>query len=372
MTLKFESFFKIAAILAAATIGDGVFALPYVFYTAGWLVGCVYLVLLAGIVIVAHVIYLKVLEKENEKERLLGLSRKYFGNIGFAIGFFSIVAGLLLAMTAFLVLGSSFLGLLFPSADSALLLLLFWLAIALPVFLADGRVIGLELLGIICTSALIVSVFVLAWPHAGFGSAARVGSGNLFLPFGVILFSLAGWTGIEPAYETRRRDGTKGFSPVAMVAAGTVFAAALYLLFVAGILGSATQITADTLSGLSNWPLWQKTALAALGFLAVWTISIPTSREIKNSLEKDLRWPSVAARSLIVFLPPLLVLAGFNNFLFIVGFAGGLFLSIQYLLMIAVGLRVLALSPWKKAALSVVAAVFLLAAVYEVYVFIVR
>ena len=41
---------------------------------------------------------------------------------------------------------------------------------------------------------------------------------------------------------------------------GTVFAALLYAMFAAGIIGSAGMITPDTASGLAVWPLWEKDA----------------------------------------------------------------------------------------------------------------
>src|SRR5271170_2025604 len=102
MSPSSKNFLKIAAILAAATIGDGIFALPYVFKESGWLLGLFYLALLTAIVVVAHVVYLKTLEQVDEQERLLGLTKKYLGNWGFAAGFFSIVAGLLLSLVAIL------------------------------------------------------------------------------------------------------------------------------------------------------------------------------------------------------------------------------------------------------------------------------
>src|SRR5258708_3740553 len=106
--MKKGSGLKIAAIVAAATVGDGGFALPFVFYQAGWLVGVAYLVVLSAFVITAHVVYLKTLEKVGEKERLLGLSKIYLGSGGFWIGFFAIVLGLLLTLVAYLILGTQF------------------------------------------------------------------------------------------------------------------------------------------------------------------------------------------------------------------------------------------------------------------------
>lgn len=364
-------FFKVAAIVAAATVGDGVFALPYLFYQSGWLTSIFYLVVLAAFVSAAHVVYLKTLEKIGEKERLLGLAKRYFGVSGFWIGFVAIVLGLLLTLVAYLILGAQFIRLAFPAATPSIALFIFWLLTALPIFVSDRRVVELELIGIACTSAIIILIFASAWPAVTFAGITAINPKNLFLPFGVVLFALAGWTSVEPAYESRRKSGVAA-DPWRALAFGSFAVALLYVMFAAGILGSAPAVTSDTVSGLVGWPIWKKEIIAIFGLLAVATIYLPISREIKNALEKDLGWNRFASRSLILFLPLLFIGLGLNNFLVVVGLVGGLFLSLQYLLIISVGRRALVLSAAKKFLLDLVAAVFIIGAVYEVWTFVVH
>lgn len=357
--------------ITAATLGDGIFAMPFVFYASGWLVALCYLVVLVAIIVGAHIVYLKTLERVDEKERLLGLARRYFGEGGFWVGFIAIVLGLLLTLVAYLILGAQFIHILFPGALSVGPLLVFWFATSILVLVGDKRIMGLELIGIICTSLIVLLIFVTAWPHVFFQGIPAINPANLFLPFGVILFELAGWTGIEPAYELRKINGRKS-DPWRSLAAGTIAAAAVSLLFITGILGSATHITSDTISGLTGWPIWKRDLLALLGLCAIATVFIPISREIKNSLEKDLRWNKNYSRGLIILLPISCVLLGFNSFLTVVGLVGGVFLSAQYLLIISVGRRALALSGIKKVLLDVIALVFIIAALYEIFSFIVK
>jgi tyrosine-specific transport protein len=366
-----NGFWEIAAIITAATFGDGVFALPFVFYQAGWLIALGYLAILATIIVGAHVVYLKTLEKVGEKERLLGLARRYLGDGGFWVGFVAIVLGLLLTLVAYLILGTQFITILFPGSLPGAPLLVFWLFTSLLVLASDRHIVGLELAGIICTSCIVILIFVTAWPHVVFAGIPMINTKNIFLPFGVILFELAGWTGIEPAYESRKRGGRK-YDPWRALATGTFVAALLSLIFVTGILGSATHITTDTISGLSSWPIWKRDVLAVLGLCAVATVFMPIAREIKNSLEKDLKWKKTYSRGLIILLPIVCISLGLNNFLVVVGIVGGVFLSTQYLLIVSVGRRALTLSGAKKFLLDVVAGVFVVAAIYQIYSFIVK
>jgi amino acid permease len=363
--------FAIAAIVAAATVGDGVFALPYIFYSAGWLLSLFYVAALAAIIIMAHSLYLATLEKVGEKQRLLGLAKRYFGSGGFWLAFCAIVIGLLLTLVAYLILGAQFIHLAIPTLRERYEFIVFLALMAIPLFLDDAYVMELELAGIICTTAAILLVFLTAIPHVTFAGVPAVDWHNFFLPFGTVLFALAGWTSIEPAYEAHKRSKGKG-GPWTALAMGTGFAAVLYIMFSAGIIGSTGTVSADTLSGLAQWPFWKKEMIAILGLIAVATVYMPISREIKNALEKDLGWGKIAPRLTILLFPPLLVFLGLNNFLFVVGVVGGVFLSTQYLLIISVGRKALELSPAKKALLNAATALFLAAAVYSVYTFIVR
>ncbi len=361
----------VAAIVAAATVGDGIFALPYVFYRAGWLLSIGWLLALAAFVSVGHIVYLKTLEKIGEKQRLLGLARRYLGPGGFWAGFVAIVLGLLLTLVAYLILGGQFILLAFPAAGPGAAFFIFWFAMALPLLLDDRRVVGLELAGIACTSIIIIFIFASAWPHVTFAGIPAASPADFFLPFGVLLFSLAGWTSVEPAYESRKKYGATA-DPWRPLAAGTFFVALLYLLFTTGILGSAATVTGDTISGLAAWPFWKRELLAIFGLLAIATVYLPISREIKNALQHDLGLGRGLVRALIILVPLALVGLGLNNFLLVVGLVGGVFLAAQYLLIISVGRRALSLSRAKNFLLDLVALAFIAAAVYGIGTFVVH
>ncbi len=383
--------FEIAALVAAATVGDGAFALPYVFLRAGWLVGLFYIAALAGFVILAHGVYLETLEKTGEKKRLLGLARMYFGPGGFWVGFVAIVLGLLLTLLAYLLLGTQFVMLAFPAVPPIIAFIAFWALISVPVFLSGHYARELELMGICITAAVVIFMFVTALPHmfssvSFLASIPAVNWRNFFLPFGAVLFSLAGWTSIESVYEARTRkddeedgsgarDGARAAwtaLPWKTLASGTLFAALLYAMFSMGILGSAPFITSDTASGLALWPLWKREMISIMGLIAIGTVYIPISREIRNSLEKDLGWSRLVSRAIILFVPPALIALGLNDFLVVVGVVGGVFLSVQYLLIISVGRRALSPGPAKRFFLDLAAIVFVFAAVYEVATFVVH
>ena len=368
---RFFDLLKLPAIIVAATIGSGMFALPYVIARAGWATTIIYFIVLGAMVVTAHVVYLKTLAAEGEQERLLGLGKKYFGAKGFWFGLVAIVLGLLLSFVIFLILGAQFLQLLFLALSHAAALFIFWLILAIPALVGNRRAVLLETLSVASVAAVIIFIFASSHPAGAFIHIPAADWHNLFLPFGIVLFTLAGWTGVEPFYETRRKAEQKS-SALPLLILGTGLAAILYWLFSIGIVSSAPLITPDTISGLAAWPFWKRGLVAILGLFAVWTVAMPVSHEIRNALEKDLQWNQIVSRLTVIGLPLAVVCIGFNDFLVVVGLAGGLFISMEYLLIIAVGRRALALGTPQKILLDAVSGVFVVAIVYELYSFLVR
>jgi amino acid permease len=367
----------IAAVVAAATIGTGVFALPYVIQTSGWLLALCYFVALIAAVSVAHIVYLRTLEKVDEKERLLGLAKRYFGMGGFWFGFLAIVIGLLLSFVAYLVLGGQFVAILFPAVSPSAGLWFFWILLACLIWGSEGKIAGLEATGIALISCAILFIFFSGHPVTALVGIPLAIPQDFFLPFGAVLFALAGWTSVEQVYELAHSDRRESNRPDAralgVFMAGTAFAALLYWLFALGVLGGGgLRVSMDVISGIGSWPSWRKDGLAIIGLLAVAVVSLPLAREIRGALEKDLKWNSVAARCIIIFLPLAAILSGFNNFLTIVSVAGGVFIGTQYLLIISVGRRALDLSAREKILLDILALIFIFAAIYSIYAFIVR
>ena len=221
---------------------------------------------------------------------------------------------------------------------------------------------------------IIALIFLSEWPLQAIRIVPAFNVENLFLPYGVILFALAGWTAIEPIYDSYRGHSTgRGFLKRGFqFGLGTFGAALAYLFFVVAILSGAAEVTSDTVSGLSNWALWKVQVLGFLGILALLTSFWPIGLEIKNLITKDLRWPRGLARGVILFLPIALIFLGLKSFLGVVSLVGGVFLALQYFFLVVVGAKVIQARGLKKWGLYLISLVFLVGAVYEVYYFVLR
>jgi amino acid permease len=366
-------FLKTVFIISAATLGSGMFALPYVMASSGWLLIVFYFLFFTIIIASAHFIYFKTLESVEAKERLLGLTKKYFGNIGFWIGFLAIVVGLLLSFTIYLLLGSQFINIIFPFLPHGVCLILLWLIISIPIFLGDKKTMRLEELGVFFVSSTILIVFLSSKPDLVFQSIQLFNSNKLFSPIGVVLFSLAGWTSVESVYllSIKRKlslgEKTENIKRMWLAfALGTAFSGLLYFLFSIGFLGSSSSLfTNGNISDLNNWPLWERELVALIGLLSIWTVSMPIGRELRNSFEKDLKWNHTLSRFLIIGIPISIILSGFNNFVIVMELAGGFFIGAQYILILSVGVKALQFSKLQYFFVSLIMALFMFTVVYS-------
>lgn len=368
---KIKFFFEGVGLLTATTVGVGIFALPYAFQKSGWLAGVFYLAIFSAVVIYAHWLYWKVLKELKEKYRLLGLVETYLGRNAFYLALAAIVVGLVIALTANLILAARFFPLVAAPIGGLRAVILFWLIASTPVVFKLPRVVALEFAGAIVMAVLVLFIFFQAGGRISFDGAPVFVPAYAFFPFGVVIYALSAWMAVETVYDFEKKRGLSGNSNLAIFVLGTLIAAFLYFIFVAGIFNSAAAITPDTVSGLL-WPGWLLAIFGLFGLFAVWSPYMPVLLEVKNSLEKDLRWPNGASVAIAVFSPLLLVFFGLNNFLSVVSLVGGIFLGVQYVFILMVARKVLTLGSIQKLATSVLMLVFLFAAAYQIFHFVVK
>ncbi|HUX35961.1 MAG TPA: hypothetical protein VMV71_02920 [Candidatus Paceibacterota bacterium] len=362
---KIKSFWGSVGLMAASTIGAGMFSLPYVFSKSGWVLGIFYIFILGCAIVFAHYLYWLTLERVGERQRLLGLVRARLGTAAFYVALVSVIVGLLLTLAVYLILAQDFGKMILPAPFANYGAALFWITVSLPLFLKISRFVGAEFAATAFKIAVVLFVFFIS--KGGSFSAPSFNMGNIFLPFGAILFSLAGWTAIEPIFEWHKKN--KDANALPELALGTLISAAVYLVFIAAILGSGGAVSSDIFSGLSSWTAWELNIFIILGILAVWTPYLSISLEVKNELEKDLRMPALLSLGAVFLLPPVVFVSGIFNFIGAISIAGGVFSALQYIFIILVSKKILVLSGLKKFFADLLILVFLAAAVYEIYYF---
>lgn len=350
-------------VLSGTIIGAGVFSLPYIFKSAGIASGIFYLVLGAVVYIIIYQMYAEVILKTDEKHRFVGYVRTYLGK---GMSFLSILISIIqvvFVLTIYLILSQSFADLITDFGSSVEKVIIFWVIGSILVFIGAKKIAELEslvtagIIGII----LVVAVFALIK-----GSSASFLSGNILpdwkmalIPLGPILFSLAGRQAIPDLLKL-------GGDYKKSIAFGVIIPAIVYLLFVFSVLALSPVVTEDAVSGLIG-QLPNLLFLGIIGFFGI--LSLVSSygevgEDVYESLDLDLKMPFWPRFALIIFGPIIMYFAGFQSFIGLVSFVGGIFLALEGLLIIWMWLK----ATGKKISLPIIALalVFLTALIYEI------
>ncbi|MEK7465069.1 MAG: aromatic amino acid transport family protein [Patescibacteria group bacterium] len=327
-------------LLVGTIVGAGMFAVPFVFQGAGFLTGVFVLIGLATAATCIHLAYAEVVVVTPEAHRLPGYVRGYLGRSLGILSSASYLFGLSGSLLAYVVLGGAFLGdllrWLVPSLPSTAGYVAFYL-FGVAVIARGIRFEGVA--NAVLTIALVLALVGLAFTLVPEISSANLHSSfqasRLFVPYGVILFALAG-AAIIP--DMRRVLGTGAPRRLRnLVLLGTVTAAVLYGLFalaVVGAMGGGT--TPDAISGLAErFGDSYRVAGALIGFLATITSFITLGVVLEGTFRYDFGFRREAAWLATAIIPGLLILAGFHDFIAIVSVVGAVAIGFDSMLILA-------------------------------------
>ncbi len=329
-------------LLAATIIGAGIFALPYTFEKAGIITGLFYLVIFAGVFTLIHLMYADVIIKTEGFHRFVGYAEIYLGNIGKWLTVSVTVIGMIFVLVIYLILSISFINLIV--SDQAIIndfykLLIFWVLASLPIFLKIDRLALSELLVAFFIILIILIIFGCGLENLIQGaSLTPFNLSYLFFPYGAVLFALSGRVAIPSVINYFRKDNQPLSRAKIPIILGTIIPAIVYFLFVLALIGlSGDNVSQDSISGLGvNLPFWILSLLGTLGIISIWSTYIVISRDIERGLEYDFHLSKPLANIFVIFLPIFLYLAGFQNFLNLVIFIGGIFIGLEGILIVLI------------------------------------
>jgi len=332
------NFFYAIAVLIGMIVGAGVFGIPYVVAQAGFAVGLFYLVLLGGAVMLVHLFYGEIILRTNQEHRLIGYTAKYLGGRAKKIATLTVLFEYYGSLVAYIIIGGNFLMILlgqFFGGNEVLWATIFFVFGATLIFCGLRTIVKNELLltGLLLLS--LAAVLFSGMPQINFDNLKTVNFNKFFLPYGVILFSLAGSVAIP---EVRRimKGQEKKIKKVIVI--GTVVPIILYLFFalvVVGITGPGT--TEEAIDGLIPYLGNGIVSLGAIfGILAVFTSFLVLGLGLEEIFSDDYRIKKRVAFCLALFVPFLAFLFGFKSFVFIIGLVGALAAGIDGILTILI------------------------------------
>lgn len=339
-----KTFIRPISLLVGTTIGAGIFSLPYLFSKSGLLVGIIYLVILSTIAFIIHILYADIIIRTYAtRHHFPGYAKIYLGKYGELFANFIVFITLILILTVYLIISVSFTNLIFPQIPNYFKIFIFWALGSTTLLLGIKKEAFFESV----TTLLTILIIFFIGGFGFFGGITKVldlpilNFKNLFLPFGPVLFSLISFSGIPPLVVYFKTEGLDLSRIKKIILLGTILPAIFYFLFVLGILGLSKNVSQDSVSNLTNYvhPFFIL-LLGVFGFVSLWDSYASVGEDIRKIIKYDWGLPRFITIIIVLFTPLTLYFIGLQNFLSLIGFTGGVLISIWALLIIVM---------WEKA-----------------------
>lgn len=336
-------YIKGIGMMAGLIIGAGVFALPYAFAKAGIFWGTIHLVFSIFVVYFLHQWYGEVSFYTKGKHRFVGYVEKYLGKKAKILSAITTMVSYYFSLLIYAVMGGIFLAnftSLFNGHTVEFMTLLFFAVGGLMALFKLNKIAEINFYLTLPIFGFIVYLLFFSFPYIrmeNFFSADNfLLNKNWFLPYGVWLFSLTGFSAIPPTRDFFIDSGIKKFKTV--ISISLFLAIFAYVIFVFSILGvSGLFTTEDALSGIKAFMGARVMAIGSIiGFLCVFTSFVALAADMKSMFRYDYKIPRFISWLFVVIPPVALYLFKFDglvNTLAITGSVGMGILGVFVVLM---------------------------------------
>ena len=335
---KNKNFWQAVFALVGTTVGAGIFGLPYVFFKSGFLIGFIELILLVSMILLIQEILGEITLRTRGRKRLVGFAREYLGLKWERLVKISILLGSAGVLLVYVILGGKFLALLFGKSAlwGSLIFFVFWFFAVLVRPKTFGRA---EFFVSSFVIFIIVVISLIGAGHINTENFKGMDIKNLFLPYGVILFAVSGYTVIPEMEDILGIEKRKLKHAIFY---GTLIPPIIYSVFIFIVAGVSGPLTSpDAVSGLAR-ALNSENILflgSLLGLFAIAGASLSHGVYFRETLWYDFKLSKWLAWALSGLIPLFLFLLGARNFIIIIGLIGAVFFAFQAIVVLLIHKR---------------------------------
>jgi tyrosine-specific transport protein len=328
-------FLKALAILATTIIGVGIFGLPFIASKAGFGLFSIYIIILTVVAIIAHLMYARVCVNTPGKNRFSGYVRMYIGEKTSKLAMASLCVGIYGALLAYLIVGGQFLtNLLSPYLGGNVLIYtsIYFLIGAFFIYTGIKGVSVVEFFIALMFAVILILFAIRFLPTVDLSNFSFANPKTIFLPYGIVLFSLWG-SSIVPEMKEMIGIRKKKLLNKAIII-GIAWAALSYLLFSASIVGvCGTDTTSDAFFCLSNkFGAGMVQVGYLLGIFTCFSAFLVMGLTLKKSFHYDYHLPKNLSWAIASIIPFLLYFSGLKNYINIIGLTGAITIGIEEIL----------------------------------------
>ncbi len=328
------------ATLVGTIVGAGILAIPYVVAQSGFLLGFIITVVLGLSLLLLNLMTGEVVLRTKKQHQLTGYAERYLGLAGKRLMMFSMVFGIYGALTAYLIGEGETLKALFGWGHPLWYSLIFF-GLAFFVIYQGVKAAGkVDLILIILLLTIVAVIGIFSYKNIVLENLTYFNWTKFFVPYGVILFALAGITSIPEMQEVVGEQKKKMKKAIII---GSVIPIILYILFafiVVGVIGlhnfevlQPNERIATVALSIYSSPIFGILA-NCIAVLSMFTSFLSLSIALIEMYEYDYVLPHTSALVLTFSIPLLITLLKLSTFITIIALTGAVAGGLQSILII--------------------------------------
>ncbi len=332
-----RNFWYSTSTLIGMMVGIGMFALPYAFYKAGFFVGSVYFVIIFLVFLILHLMMGEVVLRTKEEHRFIGYSGIYLGKTMRKVAIFTNLFSIFGSLLAYILIAGTFIHIISGSLFLSLSVgqLFFWFIMTIMLFFGALRMEKTEFIILVFLILVVIFMFLNGVGKIEFTNFFTFEPKNIFLPYGVLIYSFAGISAIPIM-----RDVLRGKEKILKksIITGLSVVAIIYFTFIFLAVGvSGSFVSEDALLGMSQFLGDRIIFLGALfGLFAISTSYIAYSFYLKQALIYDLKANKNISLIIVSFIPMILFFITSATFVDIIVLLGAVFGGIEGIMLVKI------------------------------------
>ena len=306
---KRGKFFPALAILVGTTIGAGYLGIPYVVSKSGFLPGLAYLIFVALFILIIELYLGEISLRTRGNHQLTGYAERYIGRKGKILMFFAMIFGIYSALIAYLIGEGKSLSYVFLGNESYAFAfsILFWLIMAGLTYIGLKALKKYEKIGMILVFSTLVLIAVFFSKGIRIENLSYINPENLFLPFGIILFSFLAFSAM-PEVE-RVLLGQEKFMKKIIIF-GVTIPFVMYFIFTILVVGNfGVHVPEIATLALGRF-------FSVLGVLTIFTAFFALTLAIRDMFRFDFRLGRFKGWLLACLIPVILFIIDYTLHLF--------------------------------------------------------
>lgn len=268
------------SIIVGTCIGAGVLGIPYIAAQSGFFVTMAYILVVGAIIFLVNMYLGEVSLRTKGHHQIVGYAEKYIGKKGLVLTQFAFIFGIYSAIIAYLFgVGESLSFLIIGNIDKALpLAILFGIFMSVLLWRGFKSLKRFEELGVTAVLFLLIIIILMFIRDTNINNLMTFNLSNIFLPFGVVLFSLLSFHAI-PEVKIVLSKNRKLMKEALFF--GTLIPIVFYILFTLVVVGFKGAMTPE-IATFALGPIF-----VILGIFTMFTSYLALGFALEENLKYD-------------------------------------------------------------------------------------